>query len=176
MNNAHLFILCGEAFSGKSTLSKTIAEKYNAKIIGRDSVYFVLNESLALEETPESDDPSLWSDLWPIAIQGVKNQLLLGNSVVFDDTVLFFKQREELRLIAEQCGVKCILIFLDISSKVRKARKEENKITKQRHDVPSAWLENDTKKMERPTEEELAIRYTEKNSIEDLLAEIDLNK
>ena len=155
----YLIILCGQAFSGKSTLSKKLSEFYNAKIIGRDAVYFTLEELLAFENTPDEDDPSLWKNLWPIAIQGIKNQLLTGTSVIFDDTCLFFSQREELRIIAEQAGIKSVLVYLDIPVEIRKARKEENKITKHRHDVPSGWLDNDEKKFERPTDIENPIIY-----------------
>lgn len=54
--NQYLFILCGEAFSGKSTLSEKISEKYEAKIVGRDKVYFAVEDILALEGTSGADD------------------------------------------------------------------------------------------------------------------------
>ena len=157
--NQHLFILCGEAFSGKSTLAKKISESYGAEIVGRDEIYFVLNSMLALEEMPEEDDDKLWESLWSIAAQGVKNQLLLGKSVVFDDNCLYFNQREELRSIAKDAGVKCTLVYLEVSAEILKKRKEQNKIDKSRHDVPSGWLKKDAQKFERPTEIENPVAY-----------------
>lgn len=166
--NQYLFILCGEAFSGKSTLSEKISEKYEAKIVGRDKVYFAVEDILALEGTPGADDADLWENLWPIAVQGAKNQLLLGHSVVFDDTCLFLNQREGLRSIARNVGVKCVLIYFEVPAETRKKRKEQNKISKIRHDVPSGWLEEDAKKFERPTEIENPIIYSENNTFDDL--------
>lgn len=156
-----LFILCGEAFSGKTTLSKQIAEHYGAEIVGRDKIYFALEEMLALENTPDDDDDKLWSkDLWPVAMQGVKNHLLLGKSVVVDDVSLHVWQRDELRSIAQLAGAKSVLIHLDIPANILKERREKNLITKERHDVPSAWLVDDANVFERPTEAEMPIVYT----------------
>lgn len=155
-----LFILSGEAFSGKSTLAKEIATYYEAKIIGRDEVYFATEKILALENTPEDDDDFLWKSLWPLILQGTKNQLLLGNSVVIDDNCLYLKQRDELRSVAKDMGIKVILVYLDIPSEILKKRKEENKLHKNRHDVPSSWMEEDSKFFERPTESEKPIVHT----------------
>lgn len=167
-----LFIMCGEAFSGKSTISKHISKKYGAQIIGRDSIYFSLEKHLALEGTPEEDDDMLWDSLWSVAVQGAKNQLLLGSSVVFDDVCLQKVRRDELKKVAEQSKAKYILIFLNISKEGLKRRKEENKKTKTRHDVPSAWMEADREDFERPTPDENPITVTDtsdKNHILDLI-------
>lgn len=63
--NTRIFILCGEAFSGKSTLAEKLSERYGAKIVGRDKIYFAIDDILALEDTPEEDDSALWKSLWP---------------------------------------------------------------------------------------------------------------
>lgn len=173
-SNQYLFVLCGEAFSGKSTLSKKISELYGAKIIGRDEIYFSLDKLLALEETPENDEENLWKNiLWPVAMQGVKNQLLLGHSVVFDDNCLFQQQRKQLYDIAYKMGIKHMLIYFDISAETIMNRKEQNKITMDRHDVPSSWIEEDSKQFERPNIEETPIVYKETDKIEDLIIAID---
>lgn len=159
MKAQKLYILCGEAFSGKSTLSKKIAAHFDAHIVGRDEVYFAAEKILALESTPDEDDDSLWKNMWLLVLQGVKNQLLLGNSVVIDDNCLYIKERDALRTIAREAGVESVLIFLDIPMEVLKERKEQNKISKTRHDVPSAWFAEDSELFERPTEAENPIIY-----------------
>lgn len=160
MQKQTLYILCGEAFSGKSTLSKQISEKFNAKIVGRDEIYFATEKILSLENTPDDDDDALWKNLWPLVLQGVKNQLLLGNSVVVDDNCLYLEQRDELRAIAQGVGIRSILIYLDIPPEVLKKRKEQNKVSKMRHDVPSAWMDEDSGLFERPTSLEQPVVYT----------------
>jgi predicted kinase len=169
MNKPKLFILCGEAFSGKSTLAKEISKRYEAKIVGRDEIYFAVEKLLALEETPDEDDIDLWNQLLPLAIQGTKNQLLLGNSVVFDDNCLKLEQRDKLRSLAEELSIDNVLIFLDIPKEILRMRKEANKISKERHDVPSAWLDEDSESFERPTENENPIVYKEGTQLEDIL-------
>lgn len=164
-----LFILCGEAFSGKSTLAKKISEKYGAKVVGRDEIYFATEKLLALENTPEQDDSNLWNSLWPLVVQGTKNQLLLENSVVIDDNCLYLKQRDELRSIAKETNAQTVLIYLDTSTETIKKRKEENKLTKIRHDVPSAWLKEDSQLFERPIKQENPIHYNPQVSLEEQL-------
>jgi len=93
--------------------------------------------------------------------QGVKNHLMSGNSVVVDDNCLRSNHRKDLRSAADMIGVKSILIYLDLSFDVLKKRKENNKILKTRHDVPSAWMVEDSLVFERPTEEENPVLYTE---------------
>jgi len=54
-----------------------------------------------------------------------------------------------------------------------KKRKEENKLTKDRHDVPSGWLENDAKKFEHPTENESPVIYAENDTPDKLFEKLD---
>jgi predicted kinase len=173
MKKQTLFILCGEAFSGKSTLAKKLAEKYQAQIIGRDAIYFALEQNLALEETPEEDDESLWNALWPIVMQGAKNNLSIGNSVVIDDNCLFARQRNGLRAIADEKGIRSVLIYLDIRTETIRKRKEENKRSHERHDVPSEWLAEDAERFERPIEQEEAILFTADSDVDDLFIAIE---
>ena len=167
-----LIVLCGEAFSGKTTLSKKLSEAFGAEIVGRDRIYFALEKILTLENTPDDDDYALWNNLWPVAVQGAKNQLLIGNSVVFDDNCLLFRQREDLRSLAKDMDVDFSLVYLDIPSEVLKDRKARNKITRDRHDVPSSWLAEDSIIFERPTEAENPIIYVENSSFDELLNKI----
>lgn len=172
MKTQTLFILCGEAFSGKSTLAKDIAPYYGARIVGRDEVYFATEKILALENTPEDDDDFLWKSLWPLILQGTKNQLLLGNSVVIDDNCFYLKQRDELRSIAKELGVNGVLIYLNIPKEILQKRKEENKIQKNRHDVPSSWMEEDSNLFERPTELEKPIIYNSYIPFDELVRKV----
>jgi predicted kinase len=123
MNKKILIILCGEAFSGKSTLSKTLTDKYGAKIVGIDEVYFATENILALESTPDEDDASLWKNLWAVVFQGVKNHLLLGNSVIVDDNCFRLSRRDQLRSLAQETNAKSILVYADTPPEVLKERK-----------------------------------------------------
>lgn len=167
-----LIVLCGEAFAGKTTLAKKLSEVFKAEIVGRDQIYFAVEKILALENTPDDDDYVLWNNLWVIAVQGIKNQLLAGNSVVIDDNCLLFRQREDLRVIAKNMNVDFFLVYLNIPAEVLQTRKARNKITCDRHDVPSSWLVEDSAIFERPTEAENPIICVENSSLDELLIKI----
>lgn len=168
MGKQTLFVLCGEAFSGKSTLAKELANKYEAKIVGIDQVYFAAEPILALENTPDEDDASLWKNLWTIVLQGIKNHLLLGHSVVVDDNCFRLSRRDQLRDLAWGVGAKTVLIYLDTPAEVLKERKKKNKVSKERHDVPSAWMVEDAIKFERPTAAENPLMYKQGMSLSDI--------
>jgi predicted kinase len=173
MKQQILIILCGEAFSGKSTLAKRLAQYYEAKVVGRDAIYFAMNEILALEKTPEEDDAPLWKNMWPIVVQRVKNQLSVGNSVVVDDNNLYTQQRDELREVARKAQVETVLVYLDIPKEILNERKQRNKIEKTRHDVPSAWLLEDNQLFERPTDGEKPVNFAENMDFELLIEQLD---
>ena len=164
-----LFILCGEAFSGKSTLAKKLSKKFDAVIVGRDVAYFALDKILALEEAPEDLDDLIWKKLWPVAVIGARNHLLLGRSVVFDDTCIRRKERDDLRDMAKECGANCILLFLDTTQQTRKQRHEQNRISGHRHDVPSAWIRQDSEDFEKPGLDEEPVVVEENTEFEVLL-------
>jgi len=174
MNKPILYIVCGKAFSGKSTLSKMINERFGAEIVGRDKIYFAIEKMLELENSPEDDNDKLWGkDLWPIAVQGVKNHLLLGHSVVFDDVCLRRQQRDELREVARLANSEVKLIYLNIAENILKERKERNKITKERHDVSSVWLADDDKVFETPGADEKPLTYTETTNQDELIKSLE---
>ncbi|MBX4195746.1 ATP-binding protein [Candidatus Parcubacteria bacterium] len=177
MNKPTLFIVCGEAFSGKTTLAKEISNRFGAEIVGRDRIYFALEKMLALEITDDEDDDKLWTkDLWPIAVQGAKNHLSLGKSVVFDDVCLHLWQRDELRSVAQSVGADSVLVYLDVPAQVLKERRERNRITKERHDVPSKWLTEDSYNFERPADSENPIKYAPETNIDDWFSKLISNE
>lgn len=173
MNEQTLYILCGEAFSGKSTLAKNIADYYQSKIVGRDEVYFATEEILALENTPEEELDLFWDNLWPIVLQGTKNNLLIGNSVVVDDNCFYLRQRDELRAIALKLGVRSILVYLDTPKELLLERKRNNKITRERHDIPSAWINEDAQIFERPAETENPVIFAPTDTFELLQSKLN---
>ncbi len=163
-----LFMLCGEAFSGKSSLSQKLSEAFNAHVVGRDMIYFSLKDSLALDSTPDEDDAELWNHFWSVAVQGISIHLSLGHSVVVDDNLLFRRQREELCKLGQKMESAVVLIYLNIPRPVLLSRKAQNQVTKERHDVPSAWLIEDANEFERPGEDENPIVVTEEMSWEEI--------
>ena len=60
------------------------------------------------------------------------------------------------------CSIQCSI----------NAPEVQNKINKTRHDVPSSWMEEDSKTFERPNSLENPLVFTEKETINDLLKKI----
>lgn len=168
-----LIILCGEAFSGKTFLARKLATTFGARIGGRDAVWQAIKAVCALDEMSDEVDDTLWSGLWTIAVVGARNNLGAGRSLIFDDNCFFLRQRDELRTVADKVGARSVLIYVDASAELIKQRKEENKVTKERHDIDSGWLAEDRKTFERPSATEDFIRYSPETNYEDLVNQIE---
>ena len=73
---ATLFIMCGLPFSGKTILSKKIAERFGIKGISYDELWKEIHDN-------EGHDPN-WEELCSIAEARIAAELKAGRSVVYD--------------------------------------------------------------------------------------------
>jgi len=148
-----LYIMCGVGFSGKSTLSKMIAEHLHATLVSQDGMFFEKEKELNLNVDSEEQ----WKMLLGMCRDKIKEELGKGNSVVFDDTSLRFSHREKLRNIAKEADAESKVVFLDTPIEIQKQRQEHNKNTKERHDVKQEYLDQTIAELEVPTLDENVI-------------------
>lgn len=160
-----LYIMVGVGFSGKSTLSKKIAEHTHAIRISQDEVWVENQEALNLEK----DSAEQWRMIVRLCEQKITEELKKGNSVVFDNTNLKRSYRDILRQLASSVGAVAKVIYLDTSEDVQRARQEANKLSGDRHDVEQVWLDKAKKELEIPTAEEGAFFYTPDGDIQKFL-------
>src|SRR3990167_10908838 len=103
-----LYILCGLAFSGKSTLARKIVEHTKSKLIAFDKLWVEKNKDKPVPKGAEG-----WRFIRKVAQDEVTKALQEGNSVVYDDNNVRFEHREELREIARRLGAKDVVIYLN---------------------------------------------------------------
>lgn len=89
-----LFVLCGLPGSGKSTISKIIADKYNAKLFSLDDLRTGRGES--------RDRKDMYKEIF--------NSLLNDCNVVCDDLNIFIARR--MNLLAAIEGIPCTKVLL----------------------------------------------------------------
>lgn len=163
-----LYIMCGVAFSGKSTLAKKIAEAKKAVLISQDELWFKKKAELNLD--PDSDED--WNMVLQLSIAAVKEKLLDGLSVVFDDISLKYKDREGLRNLAKEFGVEAVVIFLNIPRNIQQERQTKNTETKERHEVPENLIAWGWEELEIPREDENTFEFKPETNIEDWLSKL----
>lgn len=160
-----LYILCGVAFSGKSTLAKKIAEYKKAVLISQDVIWFEKKKELNLDLDSDED----WDNVQQISKAMVKNVLLKGETVVYDDIGLKYAGRESLRNLAKECGAKSVLIYLDTPRNVQQERQAKNLNTKERHDVPEHIIGWGLAELEIPQESEESFIFSPETNLMDWL-------
>lgn len=119
--------MCGLPFSGKTYLSKKIAEKLSIERISYDELW---NEIHA----KETRDPS-WEELCSIAEARIRDELKADRSVVYDTLNDTKGNRDKLRVIAKDVGGEAIVVYTKASRELIEKRRTESKNTGERHIV-----------------------------------------
>ncbi len=100
--------MCGLAFSGKSTLSRKIADYISADLIAFDKLWVEEDK-----EKPVPKNAEGWRQIRDLAKEKVLASLKAGKSVVYDDNNPKKEHREELRKVAKKVGVEAFVVYLE---------------------------------------------------------------
>ncbi|MDP2651060.1 MAG: ATP-binding protein [bacterium] len=149
-----LYIMCGLAFSGKSTLAKAIAKHTGATLISQDAIWFE-----KLEEEKTTGNKPTYNAVLNISRRKICEALALGRSAVFDNTNAGFNHREEFRQIANECGAKSFVVYLNVSDEELLRRQNANRITKERHDPQEKDIQTVRDHFEAPTQDEKVLEF-----------------
>ena len=163
-----LYIMCGLAFSGKSTLAKRIAEHTGREIIAFDKLWV---EEDKVKPVPKNVDG--WRQIRKLAQGKILKALKDGKSVIYDDTNARREHREELRNLAKQAGAESIVVYLDTPLEIIRAREEANKDSQNRHEVEPHNFQKVLEDLEVPSGDEEVLIFTPKTDINDFLKKLD---
>jgi len=152
---AKLWIMCGRAFSGKSTLAREIALQNGAPVVSLDEIN--LERGLI---SGDGLDVSAWIETTRIAHERVSSFLNKGQSVVVDDTNSLKFLRDAWRKIALECDSEFEIVWLPISIEEQQSRVRANRKTQSRADILDDVLKIHNDTFEEPTQEELARQNT----------------
>ena len=156
-----LYIMTGLPYSGKTTLVKKLVKKIDCKVISTDEI--LKEKGFWKEKEPMQKD---WETAYVEAGEEVKKYLTNGENVIFDESNLLYSQRENLRKMAQNLGMKTKLIYVKIDKNEALKRWEENLKTKQKHQLTKEIIERTCDIFEEPKEEEKAIVYNQEKNIE----------
>lgn len=149
-----LVVLSGLPFSGKSTLAKQLSEMLGLPILNYDSDVYAKHK----HEVPEGASAAQEFELIEaIARKYLTKKLSVGNSLIYDDLGLQREDRYYIRQVAETCGAKYVLVFLDTPIEVIEKRRKANRGTNGREDIDTAKLQLDISLLEKPQADESAI-------------------
>jgi len=162
-----LYIMCGLAFSGKSTLAREIADYTPADLVAFDKLWVEKDK-----EKPVPKNADGWRYIRDVAQEKVLGYLKAGNSVVYDDNNPRKEHREELIKVAREAGVKSVIIYLDTPLDTIRIREEANKTLKERHDVEPENFQKVSQDMEVPAADENVVIFKPGMDIDQFLEEL----
>ncbi len=168
VNYKKLYIMCGLAFSGKSTLARKIAEYTKSNLIAFDTLWIEKDK-----EKPVPKNAEGWRYIRDAAQTGILTALRDGSSVIYDDNNPRKEHREELRNIAKKAGVELIIIYLDTPLDTIRTRENNNKVKAERHSVEPKNFEKVLADFERPTADENAMVFTPEMDVDSFLKKLE---
>ncbi len=115
------------------------------------------------EQLPLDPGATIADDAWRVAFQrsfrALHRALARGESVVWDSATLSHAQRRRISEIGQQYGHCVTLVFLDTPDNERMRRRDENRMTELRIDVPDAEFEQAARAFEPPQHNEPHVRW-----------------
>lgn len=150
----NLYIMCGLAFSGKSTLARKIAESTGSKIIAFDKLWVEKEK-----EQPVLKGDKGWKFIRKVGQDEVAKALQEGNSVVYDDNNVRFEHREELREVARRFGARAVVVYLNTPMELIRKREAANKVTGQRHEVEPENFQTVLEQLQIPNDQENVLEF-----------------
>ncbi|WP_433162805.1 AAA family ATPase [Kribbella sp. CA-247076] len=159
-SGVRVVLLCGTAFSGKSTVARALAPRLSAGVVSLDEI----NERRGLwggDGIPVEE----WVRTHELAREEVRGLLGSGRSVVIDDTSSLRALRDGWRSLAIGAGAEFILLYVDVDHATVRRRRADNQLDPRRRDVTDAVLNQHLADFEPPEADENSIRI---KSAEDL--------
>jgi predicted kinase len=144
-----LYLLCGLAFSGKSTVAAVLARRLGALVVSLDHI----NAERGLEGglgIPAEE----WGRTHAVALERAEAGLAAGRPVVVDDTNCFRFLRDDHRRAADRLGVPTVVIHLDAPLSLILERLRANDRAPTRSPVTEAILLELAAKFEPPGPDE----------------------
>jgi len=157
-----LYLLCGMPFSGKTTLAKSVSEHLHCPYISLDEI----NEQRGMKGG-DGIPVEEWEKTHSIAINVLYELMPTEQDIVLDDTSCFRWLRDRYRTIGNQYSYQTIIVYLDIPLLEIRKRMQENEKTKVRLSVRQDIIEVMAKTFEQPQVDEIAVRYTLGQSIQE---------
>ena len=164
-----LYNLTGLPYSGKSTLTKTLVDKFNLQVVSVDSK--IKKRGLKVDQMAQRD----WDLVYAEAYEQIKLALQSGESILFDMGNLKRSERATAQRIAQENGADYKLIYVKTPMDEIKRRWEANVETKERGQLSEGGLNKALEMWEEPSIEENPLVYSHGENINEWM-ETSLNQ
>ena len=161
MSKPMLYVLCGLPYSGKSTLTKKLLNKFGLKVVSMDDV---IDKYKFDTETMTQDQ---WDLVYSEGYEVLKQLLSKGSSVILDLGNLLKDERQTAKAIAEELNTNHILIYMNTSVSEIWDRWHINEQTQERGSLTKSELQKAIDMFESPTTDENYIEYKPSENLDE---------
>ncbi|MEI6222067.1 MAG: ATP-binding protein [bacterium] len=164
-NSPYLLITCGLSFSGKTTLSRQLANYLAVQRISEDEINNERGLGLQGEHIPDSK----WEKTFKIALDRIGNTLEGNCTVIYDAMNHSPKERQALRTLAAERDIPIWCIFVEASKDQVLSRWKANAENNTRYHVHEQDFIRATELFQKPTAEEQGLfdRYLVYNNCDE---------
>ncbi|MEH2447038.1 MAG: ATP-binding protein [Nostoc sp.] len=160
-----LYLLCGLAFSGKSTLAKAIVDYLNCAYVSLDDI----NKERGLGFGGDGIPVEEWENTHQIAIGILNNLMQLEQDIILDDTNCFRWLRDRFREVAKRHDYKTKVIYLDVPLEEIYIRMQMNEQTKKRQGIKKEIFAELIQNFQPPEVDENILLFNNEYTIKDWL-------
>jgi predicted kinase len=159
-----VYAMCGLAFSGKSTVAQTVKRELGIELISLDAI----NAERGLQGGEGVPDKQ-WEETSLMAMDRLRALLRERHSVVVDDTFSHRFLRERCKGVADECGCRFLIVFLDTPLVEIEARRAANNLNPVRHHIRDDVFRHHRDRFQYPNDDELVVRIAHDGDLECLL-------
>ncbi|MEI1374978.1 ATP-binding protein [Nostoc sp. UHCC 0926] len=160
-----LYLLCGLAFSGKSTLAKAIVDYLNCAYVSLDDI----NKERGLGFGGDGIPVEEWENTHQIAIGILENLMQLEQDIILDDTNCFRWLRDRFREVAKRHDYKSKVIYLNVPLEEIYIRMQMNEQTKKRQGIKKEIFAELIQNFQPPEVDENILLFNNESTIKDWL-------
>jgi len=160
-----LYLLCGLAFSGKSTLAKAIVNYLNCASVSLDDI----NRERGLGFGGDGIPVEEWENTHQIAIGILDNLMQLEQDIILDDTNCFRWLRDRFREVAKRHNYRTKVIYLDVPLEEIHRRMQINEQTKKRQGIKKEIFAELIQNFQPPEIDENILLFNNEYTIQDWL-------
>jgi predicted kinase len=162
-----IYILCGLAFAGKTTLAKALAERLNLPRVSIDEINAL--RGVGLNNTWIT--PEDWQITYEESYRQLVHHLDAGRPVISDAGNFTRAERDHVRAIAARHGADALVIHVTTPAQCVRQRWQRNRLTGERNDIRDDYFAMGLAMFEPPAEDEQALRYSNEQQVDAWLEE-----
>jgi predicted kinase len=158
----HMYILCGLAFAGKTTLARALMQHLGLSRVSIDEI----NNARGVGFNNQLISLKDWELTYVESYRQLDEHLRSGRPVIYDAGNFNRAERDKARAIAALSGADTCVIYVTTPEPIARQRWLRNRVTHERNDIRDDYFEIGVAQFEPPGEDEHALLYNNEQDVD----------